>query len=42
MNWFTLDSRLYYSGVPVEDLATESERYQLCQKGAATTWGINP
>ena len=41
LNWTVLDRRLYLSGNPSEDAHFEEERQALCQKGAATTWGVD-
>jgi hypothetical protein len=41
VNWTVLDRRLYLSGSYEEDIKFEEEREMLCQKGAATTWGID-
>ena len=39
VNWTVLDRRLYYTEGSQEDF--EEEKKLLCQKGAATTWGID-
>ena len=41
VNWTVLDRRLYLTGNPSEDQAFEEEKRILCQKGAATTWGVD-
>lgn len=41
VNWTVLDRRLYLTGNPAEDSAFEEEKKLLCQKGAATTWGVD-
>lgn len=41
VNWTTLDRRLYHTGDPAADLASEEERKMLCVKGAATSWMLD-
>lgn len=41
VNWTTLDRRLYRTGDPAADAASEEERNMLCVKGAATSWSLD-
>ncbi len=42
INWVLLDRRIYLSDNPEFNQAVQTEQKLLCQKGATSTWGVDP
>ena len=42
VNWVLLDRRIYLSDSPQFNKEVSAEQRLLCQKGATSTWGVDP
>jgi hypothetical protein len=42
INWVLLDRRIYLSDNPEFNQSVQAEQKLLCQKGATSTWGVDP